>query len=228
MIDSIYKTAQSILNKDQLGYFKPMDYNLFIRIAVRKYFNSLRTELKSDVRKMNWMLDGKDLANLSEHTRQLAEYFSFEAPIAVTTNFVLPDDVEFVEDVFTGTQRIDKVHYSDYMDLQASLYASPSSCAPICTKVGGALKVSPNTITDIELHYLRSPKIPNWTYIEFEGKAMYDPTANDFQDVDLPNDAEDKLTSMVVEMASQSIRDAFINQSENQNQAQEAQEENKQ
>ncbi len=228
MLDSIYKTAQAILNKEQLGYLKPMDFNLFIRNAQRKVYDNYLTDLKSNVRRMNWMLDGKDFANLSEHTRQLLEYFSVPVDISKTTDFALPEDLEFVEDIFNGTVRIEKVHYSDYLDLQSNTYAPPSDCSPICAKVGIVLKVSPADITTISLHYLRKPKTPNWTYVEFQSKPMFDETANDYEDVDMPNSAYDELISLVVEMASISLRELNVTQAMNAEQQSDAQAENKQ
>lgn len=228
MLDSIYKTSQEILNKDQLGYLKPMAFNLFIRNAQRKIYNDYLTDLKSNVRRMNWMLDGKDFAKLSEHTQQLLEYFAKEDPVTRTTDFVLPSDLEYVEDVFSDNTRIEKVHYSKYKDLQTNIYAAPSTCIPICSKVGTVLKVSPSSITSISLHYLRKPLTPNWTYVEFESKAMFDITANDYQDVDMPGSAYDKLVSLVVEMASLALRELSVTQAMNQEQAQDLQEENKQ
>jgi hypothetical protein len=228
MLDSIYKTVQAILNKDQLGYLKPLKFNLFIRNASRKIYNGYLTDLKSNVRKMNWMLDGKDFAKLSEHTQQLLEHFSAIEPITRTTNFVFPDDFEYVEDVFTGDTRIEKINYSDYQDLQSNNYAPPSTCNPICSKVGSALLVSPLSITAINLHYLREPKIANWTFEEVDGKPMFDQTANDYQDVDMPKSAYDELISLVVEMGATYLRDFNVVQGANAEQVQDTNQENKQ
>lgn len=228
ILDSAYKNVQKRMNKDQLGYLPPLNFNLFVRTATITLRNHLLTDLKSNVRKMNWMLDGKNFANLSEHTQQLLEHYSEIEPITRTTDFVFPDDFEYVEDVFDGNRRVEKLHYSDYQDLQDNNYTPPSICNPICTKVGSVLKVSPESITTINLHYLRKPKIANWTYQEVDGKPMFDPTANDYQDADIPETLFDKLVDLVFEQASVSVRDFNAVQSVNQNQQEEAQQENKQ
>ena len=227
-IDTIYKTAQAEINKEQLGYLKPMDFNLYARKGVRKIYDGLLVELKSSVRKMNWMLDGKDFADISEHYQQLLEYFSTVSPVPKTTNYVLPEDLEFVEDIFTTTGiRIEKTHYSDYMDLQNNIYAKPNTCIPICAKVGNSLLVSP-TQTSVNLHYLRKPKTANWTFVDYNGKPMFDPTANDYQDIDLPESFHGKLIDLIIEMASISLRMPEVTQAINQEQAQNFQTENNQ
>lgn len=229
MIDTIFKLVQAKLNKEQIGYLKPIHYNLFIGNAVRIEYNDYLTDLKSNVRKANWMLQGKNFANLSEHTKQLLEFFSDEKTITKTTDFLLPENYEFVEDVFTNTGiRIEKIDYSDYLDLQTNKYASPTICAPICSLIGTSLKVSPSSIGSINVHYLRSPKTPKWTFEEVQGKPMFDPTKTDFQDIDMPKNSQDKLASLVFEMASVQLRQLNAAQLENQEQTKDNKDENAQ
>jgi len=199
MIDDIYITVQGMLNKEQLGYLKPMLFNRFLNNSIRKVYNKMFTDLKSNVRKMNWMLDGKDFANYSEHLQQLIEFYSSE--VDLNTPFLLPTNLEFVADVFVEDKRAEKVHYSDFKDLQRNIYSKPSECAPICAKVGENLKVSPIT-DEVQLHYIRKPRIAKWTFQEVNGKPMFDETRSDFQDVDMPDSFSDALVSLTFEIAS--------------------------
>ncbi len=240
MLDKLYKTVQGVLNKDQLGDLRPLHFNLFIHKAGIEIWNDLLLALKTNVRKQNWHLDGKDFANIAEHHQQLLEYFSEVEDVVGTAveagppspppplKFTLPSDLIFVEDVFANNIRVDKVSYATYQDLQANMYAKPAVSQPICTKIGKSLRVSPSTITEIDLHYLRLPKVPKWTFTEFQGKPMFDSTISDYQDIDMPENLFDKLTSRVTEMASQHLRDLPIMQSANAEQAQDVQAESKQ
>ena len=235
LIDRVYQTVQALMNKDQLGYFKPMAFNLFAANAQRKEYNDSFITLKSNVRKMNWMLDGKDFSNVSEHNRQLLEHFSKEVSLPVEpTSYlegfvVIPNDLEYIEDItlLQTDIRVQKVHYSDYKDLIRNIYANPSECSPICSKVGDRLIIRPK-IDRIKLHYLRKPRIPKWTFQEYDGVAYFDSSANDFQDFDLPEASFDNLVLYISEMAGVSIRDAMVVQSANQEQAQKFQTDNQQ
>lgn len=224
-IDSIYKTVQDLLNKDQLGYLKPMSYNNYLNNAIRKVYNDYLTELKSAVRKNNWHLEGKNMAKYSEHVRQLLEYFSKVTPLTTLNNFAdLPTDLEYVEDVYTiANVRIDKVPYSVLIDLQTSIYAAPNDCSPKCSKIGEKLEIYPD-IKTIKLHYLRKPKYAKWTFQDDNGKPMFDPTANDFQDVDLPETSIDEVISLTFEMAAIGIRELQLAQLANQEQQTDTQE----
>jgi hypothetical protein len=246
MIDSVYQTVQGILNKDQLGYLKPLWFNLFAAYAQRKEYNKYFTDLKSNVRKMNWMLDGKDFANLSEHSQQLLEYFSTEKEIQSKVKphrIELDSSIEFLKDVFyfkpltpeeieLGLEpkevRVEKVSYSDFKDLKRNKYVPPTECNPYCSKLGNVLKVAPSSISKVTIHYLRKPITPKWTFIDVEGVAMFNSTASDFQDFDLPETSYDSLIDLISEVAGIALRDGNAVQAINQIQSQDFQEENKQ
>lgn len=228
MINAIYESVQARLNKEQLGYLKPLYYNAFIKIAVRKLYNKLLLDIRTETRKGNFMLEGRNLANNSEKVAQLVEYYSTETENNLTPPFNLPDDLEYIQDVFYNDTRVDKIDYSDLKDLATNIYANPTICSPKCSKVGLKLVVKPDEINSISLHYLRTFKTPKWTFDEFGGRAVFNPDKNDFQDIDMPPFAEDELVSLVTEQASKYLRQFQILQAENQEQSQDFQTENRQ
>jgi hypothetical protein len=229
-IDQVYKTVQALLNKDSLGNLKPLWFNLFAQNAQRKEYNKYFNDLKSNVRRQNWMLDGKDFANLAQHSQQLLEHFSKELIIESETTSVgtpfsshnIPIDLEFIEDVFIAEPntksflptRVQKVDYSDFRDLQRNIYAKPTECTPVCSKFGTVIRVAPQAKA-ISLHYLRKPKTPKWTFNDFQGVAMFNPTAQDFQDFDLPETSYDSLVSYIAEQAAIALRDGMVIQAAN-------------
>lgn len=227
-IDSVYQTVQAKLNKEQLGYLRPLYYNLFLNDAINIVFNRAFSELKSNVRKSNWMLDGKDFAHFSEYKRQFLEYYAYQANLSPSPagTYPFPDDLEFIGDVFSDTKRVEKIHYSDFLELQTNIYAGPSNCNPMCSKVGDKLKVIPTTLSVLNLHYIRNPKQAKWTYVESNGKPLFNPDENDFQDIDMPTSAKNDLISLVFESASIYLREFNATQVAQQNQSQEVQIEN--
>lgn len=228
-IDDVFQTVQALLNKEQLGYLKPLNYNLFLDKAVTKVYNQMFPDHKSNVRKANWMLDGKHLADTAEHSAQLLEHFTVEDDIDADSAgvFILPTNIEKLEDVFNVLVRIEKVSYSDFKDLQRNIYAAPSACNPICAKLGTELRVLPNTIDPITVHYVRRPEIAKWTYTEVSGRAMFNPSANDFKDIDMPLCMKDTLISLVFEDASIYLRDFNATAAANQEQQEDLVRENK-
>jgi hypothetical protein len=228
LIDTIYKTVQGLLNKDQLGYLKPMDFNLYLNNAIRKVYNDYLIELKVSVRRSNSHLEGKNMAKYSEYLRQLLEYYSKIQPMTATNGISnLPTDTEFILDVFTMSNiRIDKVPYSVLIDLQRNIYVSPDDCSPKCSKIGEKLEIHPPSISEFKIQYLRRFKNAKWTYVLDNGKPLFEATAQDFEDVDMPETSRDEIISLVFEMAALSIRDIQAAQLANAEQQTDTQESN--
>jgi len=208
MLDQLYKETQEILNKSQLGYIKPLSFNLYAYHSLMKVYNKLRSDLSAYVRKKNWLLHGKDYANFSEYTKQLLEHYT------EVNNLSQPFELNGIEFILSATTTdgyiIDKVDYQELQILKKSIYVAPEECTAKLSKVGNKLVVEPQTITEIVLHYLRTPKVPKWTYIEVDGKPLFNPTAPDYQDMDAPESLYDELLSNIVELASKEIRELNI------------------
>lgn len=230
MLDSIYKLVQALVNKEQLGYVRPLDFNLYVNNGCNKLFNKAFIDLKTNVRKMNWHLDGKNLANYSEFQKQMIEHFTEpDYPLTVTDGYAVPPtNMEFIMDIYNGTTPIDKVDWSDFLLLKRNNYVSPTECTPICSKVGSKIAISPTSITTATLSYLRKPNTAKWTFEEVDGKPMYDPTKNDFKEVDIPYSMKDELVTLVFEMACKELRETAQQQLLNQDQQQELQIQNNQ
>jgi hypothetical protein len=132
MLNEVYIAVQALANKDFLGYLKPLEFNSFASVAQRKEYDKLFSDHKTEVRKQNWMLDGKDFANIAEYKAQLIEYFLKEVILPTTLSGVevtvsRPDDCEFIQDLVVKStgQGIEKVSYTDYKLLLRNIYANP-------------------------------------------------------------------------------------------------------
>lgn len=232
MIDRAYKTVQAIANKEQLGYIKPYKFNLYVNQAIINVYNKLFSDVKTQVRKSNWMLDGKNLADYSENTKQLLEHFLFQKNIQNNNGILnLPDDCEVVQDLYHNeTFKVDKVDLQDFNLLRRNNYAKPKKCSPIFVKIERALKILPKDLEELEISYIRKPKKAKWTFEEDNntGKPMFDPTKNDFQDIDMPESLLNEIINDVLSQAGLTIRDMNVVSFANQEENREIQTENKQ
>jgi len=235
MLDRLFKTVQELMNKEQLGSIKPLAFNLFAYNAIIINFNSLLVDVKVSVRKENWNLQGKFLADLSGKKKQLLEYYLTSTTIdgspskdGLDVIFNLTDDIEFVEEVLANNIKIDKIDLQDYNLLRRNIYSPPTAKKPFCTKIGNKLKVLPITIDEIDITYLRTPKVPNWTYIDYQSRAMFNPLADDFEDLDIPESMFDDVLLSVLEQAGLKLRDRDVMQAINSEQSQDSISENRQ
>lgn len=230
MIDRLFQTVQAALDKEQVDYLRPIYFNLYVNASLIEVFNKLISDVKSNVRKENWMLDGKNLADFSEYTKQLLEYYlATSQPLTRVNNyFLIPSDCTMIQDVYNDTTPVEKVDLDDYNLLARNTESAPTINSPICSKIGSTLIVSPAEIEQVVLYYLRKPKKAKWTFEEVQGKPMFDPTKQDFQDIDAPEVLFDELYYSILAKAGVSTRDQLVVQSAIQEENQNLQQENKQ
>ena len=211
MIDRLFQTVQAMLDKEQKDYLRPLYFNLYLNASLFEIQNKLIADVKSNIRKSNWMLDGKNLADFSEYQKQMLEhYLTIEDNISPSNDlFALPSNCSLVQDVLVVDTNviIEKIDLEDFNLLRRSKSSPPTETTPVCTKVGSSLLVLPKTLNNIQLFYVRTPNKANWTYQSVEGKPMFDPTAGDFVDVDAPDFLFDELVNSIMARATLSTRD---------------------
>ncbi|WP_439132506.1 hypothetical protein [Polaribacter sp.] len=229
MIDRLFQTVQAGLDKEQKDYLRPLYFNLYLNSSLFTVFNKLLSDVKSNTRKSNWMLDGKNLADYEEHTKQLLEHYLTSKNVTSGNGyFDLSSDISLIQDVSKDSVILEKVDIDDFTLLKRSKDNPPTECSPICTKLGSTLLVAPTSINDIDLIYLRTPSKAKWTFEEVDGKPMFDPTKSDFADVDAPPLLFDELYYSIMSQAGVATREQLVVQSAEQNENQNIQVENKQ
>lgn len=229
MIDRLFQTVQAGLDKEQKDYLRPLYFNLYLNSSLFTVFNKLLSDVKSNTRKSNWMLDGKNLADYEEHTKQLLEHYLTSKNVTSENGyFDLSSDISLIQDVSKDSVVLEKVDIDDFTLLKRSKDNPPTECSPICTKLGHTLLVAPTSINDIDLIYLRTPGKAKWTFEEVDGKPMFDPTKSDFADVDAPPLLFDELYYSIMSQAGVATREQLVVQSAEQNENQNIQVENKQ
>lgn len=231
MIDRVYKTVQAIANKEQLGYIQPYKFNLYANNSIYNVYSKLISDVKTNVRKSNWMLDGKHLADYSEVQKQLLEHFLTSKEVSkVNDKITLPEDCEFIQDLYSMQGvRIDKVDLQDFNLLKRNNYANPTSCSPVYHKMTRNLLIQPD-IDEVNISYLRKPNKAKWTFEEDSQtqKPMFDPTKDDYSDIDLPESLSNEIIVDILAQAGITIRDTNVVNYTNQEETREIQIENKQ
>ena len=112
MLDRLFQTAQAMLNKEQMVYLRPHYFNLFVNNALNKSFRKLLSDVKTNTRKSNWMLDGRNLANYSDKVKEILEFYLTPLTITSTTPgvFGLNENIQFIEDIYSSnTTEVEKL-----------------------------------------------------------------------------------------------------------------------
>lgn len=207
MIDTIYKTLLTIINKENQGYISPTEFNLLAGITQQEIYRGYFEDANRDDNKENRGLTNQGYGNLSFNERQRIDQFASIGNITINGNqFDLPTDLYFIEDqgIISKTSSelvnkvIEEIERSE-INYTNNTEAVPTEQFPVYERFSDNIRVYPDTITEIEVRYLRIPKMPKWTYTVISGKELYDPTNPSFQDFELH---ESEFSNIILRMLS--------------------------
>ena len=188
-----------------------------------------RPILATDVWDINARMSGTGLADIQKQYDEVISTFSTTATLAhVGSNrYTLPSDyylLNVIEYSPTGVE-VEKIAENKIRNLTASTLMAPSTAFPLYVHRGDVVDVYPNTITgalDISAYYIRHPRDPKWTYVTLSGgEPVFDQTAVDYQDFELPDADEPTLVMKILQYAGISIREGDIYQTANAEEQQE-------
>jgi len=123
----------------------------------------------------------------------------------------------------TGIVEVERVNQDKIFYLNSSPLTSPSAGYPAyvlggatTTESGNTISVYPTTLTTpgtIMSQYVRYPNPPNWTYATLlAGEPLFDSTAADYQDFELPLSDEPTLIAKICQYVGIEIREADVYQ----------------
>jgi hypothetical protein len=235
MINSVRQTVLSVLNKNNYGYISPSDFNLYAKQAQLEIFDGYFKELNQVINAENARMSGTEYADLNKSVREAIDGFSRTATLAQNTNPGIPpntffapsltttgDDYYLLNKVLAGLIEAEVVSHGKITLLNSSLLTAPSIQYPAYTLEGNSLTVFPATFNqpgNVTCQYIRYPFDPKWTYEEISiggtpvgGAPVFDDTATDYQDFELPIDEEPNLVYRILQLAGMSIREGDVYQ----------------
>ncbi len=208
MIDLVYQTLLTIVNKENQGYVTPTELNVLANNVQLEIYRGYFEDENRDKNKENRGLTNKGYSHLSFNQRQRIQQFAAEATLDLASGqFDLPADLYLIEDkgVTSGDNEtypgrvVDEVERNNIGFLNLSL-ASPKELYPVYENYGTYLKVLPASIDQINVKYLRKPKMPNWTYFDLStGDPVFNPANVSYQDFELH---ESEFSNIVLRMLS--------------------------
>jgi hypothetical protein len=209
MIDLVYQTLLTIINKDNQGYVSPTEFNILANNVQNEILRGYFEDINKNKNKENRGLTNTGYGNLGFNVRQRLQQFAvLPTTLQVSLgNCNLPDDLYFIEDngVITGTTQVnpnvllEEVERGQLNIMNNSL-AKPTALYPVYERYAKTLRILPTTITQVKVSYLRKPNFPNWTYFMLpNGQPAYNPADSSFQDFELH---ESEFSNVVLKLLS--------------------------
>lgn len=211
MIDLGYRTVQSILNKNHYGNLIPQKFNEFANMAILKLHNDLFNRYRKAVNSFRAGRGGMEYVDYQEDI----EFFTTEIPTTKSAGvFPLPADKNNVTAIwYTNGQELVEVAKSTVAEIGYTTgHSAPSLTYPVYRIVGNSAKILPDSISQVDIYYVRTPAVPKWTYTEISGVPVYNPSAGDHQDLDMPVDWLDDFVEEVVRLGSLHLRETMTAQ----------------
>jgi hypothetical protein len=178
-----------------------------------KYFQKYNAQINKE----NGRMSGTGLAHISKQYEEVISTFSTSATLTqvAANRYALPSDY-YMLDVLqynpTGIE-IELIEESKLRYLSSTLMA-PTSAFPLYVQRGNNIDVFPVTITganDVSAFYIRYPQDPKWTYINLtNGEPLFDQSAIDYQDFELPITDEPELVNLILQYAGISVREGDV------------------
>lgn len=238
MINSVRNTVLSVLNKNNYGYISPSDFNLFAKQAQLDIFENYFYNYNYQINKENARQSGTGYADIKKGYEEVLDFFSKTVDLTLQggNTFTVPSDYYLINKVLYDSQstpaialrEMERVSQSKITLLQNSPLTSPSDLFPAYTLEGNLITAYPSTINtqgDVVCQYVRYPADPKWTYADVPtstGEPLFDPTASDYKDFELPLSDEPTIVLRILEYAGLSIRELQVVQAATQAEARES------
>ncbi len=212
MINSVRNTVLSIANKNNFGYITPDDFNLYAKQAQLDIFEDYFYQYNTWILKQNARQSGSGYADIVKNVEEVIDNLSSTTVLTGSNPFSLPNDFYYLNTVRYGSKEIDRVSQDKILNLLSSNLTSPSVLYPAYVLEGDSINVYPASITsNVSTQYIRYPKDPKWTYTSLlGGEPLFDQSASDYQDFELPLSDEPLLTAKILQFAGISIREGDV------------------
>ena len=216
-VDRIYKTVLMFANSDIRGNVKPTDLRLALYDVVNEIVEEYFYEVNRMLNRENRGLINGGFENIPDRIREKILHFLKEDVVLnyAAPYFELPADLRYIDSVFY--QENNEVefckHNKEFKLLLNYADTLPTNTNPIGLRIGNKIKVAPTTIVDeVTISYLRNPLIPNWTYTVVGGAELFNPSAPDFQDIDLHPSEENRVVLATLKRFGVNLKETDLTQ----------------
>ncbi len=220
MIDSVRATVLAVLNKNNYGYISPSDFNLYAKQAQLDIYEDYFYDYNYQINKENARQSGTGMADIKKSLAEVIEFFSVTSDLThvATNTFTPPSNYYLINKLLFNNgvklKEMEKVTHSKITMLVNSMLTAPNETFPAYTLEGNLITAYPTTIDangEVKCQYFRYPKDPKWTYISItSGEPVFNSTAADYQDFELPLSDEPNLVVKILEYAGISIRETEV------------------
>lgn len=220
MINQVYTTVLAILNKDNRGYVSPIEFNLYSELAQMAIFEELFHKYSKAISKQNVRMYHSEFSDIPKHIREAfdifisEDYLSLDIPTSLY-NYTVNDFYKGVklELAPSGAQFYNRIEVEEVSKLEITKLLNnnlitPTLEYPVYVGINGKYRIFPidNPIKVVGT-YIRKPKTPKWTYLNVGNNPLFNASATDYQDFELPEQFFSDLVIKILGYCGVEIRE---------------------
>ena len=207
-IDTVYHRVLALTNKEQRGYISPVKFNLFANQAQMDIFEQYFYDRNQFGRVSGNNTMYADPVDILEekieifHTQENLESITATPNVFNLQN--LQNKYYRLASILHEGVKIEKLVYSKYCLVSNSLLTAPTKSRPVYFLKDTLITVNPETITSIDVNYIRKPKDVDWVGIDVNGSLLYSGNGTNFE---LHVSEETKLVMKILQLAAIEMKD---------------------
>ena len=217
--DVVYQRVLALANKEQRGYITPQEFNLFANQAQMDIFEQYFYDLNQFRR-----IPGNDTmyADPVDMIQEKIEIFHKSQTLGDGTSNIfdtnnLAHGMYRLSQVRYDTQegigiKVEKTTHDKFQLSKISPLTKPTLTRPSYYLKANEIVVLPNTVTRIDVNYIRKPETVKWSYIVVGEKPVVNINASDYQNFELHPSEETKLVMKILQLAGIAIKDPNLYQ----------------
>ena len=218
-INSVYSVVKDILNKQQLGFITPQQFNVFAPQAQKELVDEILELIQRYARVKQRMLDDHNsttIKGLRDDIYTLLVYNEQLALSSGTNIFSYPERYQYVEGLTCNNANVDIIQPNEAAYHINNYFTPPTNAKPIAILSSLNITVFPvDLVNDIFITYYKNPmgsqngtgvnQPPSWQFTQVGEDLLYNAVTS--VDFELPKSVEQKLAYKVLALAGFSIRE---------------------
>ena len=217
MINHVRQTVLTVLNKENRGFLTPGQFNLYAKHAQETLFTRYFAEYNRLVALTNNRRSSDVYGDKENMLRKTIERFVKKTSVTqINQKYSKPLDLYHLVSVRYNNAEVEELEKRNELFLLNSNLTGPSENFPVYIDVDDFISVKPDTVTsNIDVVYVRKLRTPKWTMSTDFGtieEPVFTSSALDYQDFELPVEAEAKLVVEILKLAGVTIRETEITQ----------------
>lgn len=221
-INRVFVGVQTILNKQQLGFASPSQFNTLARIAQDNIFDAKIDELNGQVRNKLRNLEtakGSLQSRVEDDLAPLFVYNEAQTATSGTNIFDYPSNCAHIQGMTYKGYNVDRISPTKASYYVNSYYTPPTGKYSVALMGSNKIEIVGETMSDdLYVSYYRRPRgsqnglqsssFPTWAYIVVGENQVYNSSAS--YDFELPTHLEHELTLEIVSLMGVNLRDTEV------------------